>query len=280
MGNKDSGIQYGLRACVFLLTASVGWVAMIVTCFAAEETIFRELARKMQNPVSDRLSFSFVGDLNFRAGLNKETQGIFKIRSIKSFNLGDNWNLVARPVIPVIHQPEIVPGRGDQFGLGDISLALFLTPRSSRFAVFGVGPTVVFPSATEKTLGLGKWRVGPALAVVSMPGPWIFGTVVSNLWSVGGNSNRADVNSLTVQPFVYYNFPSGWYLYSAPTITAAWTAHHSDRWIVPLGGGFGKIFKIGEQKMNAAVQAFHNIEQTTVIGDWTLRLQFQFLFPD
>jgi hypothetical protein len=280
MQNKNSGIQYCIKTYVFIVVASILSIAMIAPCFAAEETVFRELARKMQNPVSDRLSFSFVGDFNFGVGLGEEAQSIIKIKSLKSFNLGDNWNLVTSPVIPVIDQPELIAGRGDRFGLGDINLSVFLMPRSSRFAVFGVGPIVAFPTATDKTLGLGKWRVGPAAVVVSMPGSWIFGTIVNNLWSVGGNANRADVNTLTVQPFVYYNFPSGWYLYSAPTITAAWTAHHSDRWIVPVGGGFGKIFKIGEQKMNAAVQAFHNIEQTTVIGDWTLRLQFQFLFPD
>jgi hypothetical protein len=280
MRNKDSGIQYCLRACVFILAASILFVAIAVPCFAAEETVFRDLARKMQNPVTDRLSFSFVGDLNFGVGLNEETQSIFKIRSIKSFNLGDNWNLVTRPVIPVVHQPERVPGSGDQFGLGDISATFFLMPRSSRFAIAGIGPTVAFPSATDKTLGFGKWGVGPALVVVSMPGPWIFGVVANNIWSVGGNANREDVDLMTLKPFVYYNFSNGWYLVSSPAISAVWTAESGNRWIVPVGGGGGKILKIGEQKINLFAQAFYNVEQTTAIGDWSLSLQFQFLFPD
>ena len=46
-----------------------------------------------------------------------------------------------------------------------------------------------------------------------------------------------------IQPFVNYNMADGWYLVSAPIITANWEADSDDRWTVPLGGGFGKIFK-------------------------------------
>jgi hypothetical protein len=280
MKNKDSRIQYCLWASVMMWAASILSVTMIAPCFAEEETVFRELARKMQNPVSDRLSFSLVGDLNFGVGLNEDTQSIIKIKSLKSFNLGDNWNLATRPVIPVVYQPERVPGSGDQFGLGDISTTFFLMPRSSRFAIAGIGPIVVFPSATDKTLGFGKWGVGPALAVVSMPGSWIFGVLANNVWSVGGNANREDVDLMTLKPFVFYNFPSGWYLVSSPSISAVWTAESGNRWIVPVGGGAGKIFNRGEQKINLFAQVFYNVEQTTAIGDWSLSLQLQYLFPD
>jgi len=182
-------------------------------------------------------------------------------------------------VVPVVNQPELVPGSGDQFGLGDISSTFFLMPRSSRFAIFGIGPTVSFPTATDETLGTEKWRVGPSVAVISMPGRWVFGTVVTNLWSVGGDSNREDINSMAIQSFLFYNFPSGWYVVSTPIFRAVWTADSDDRWIVPLGGGVGKIFQVGKQTMNASAQAFYNVEKPEAAADWSLRLQFQFLFP-
>jgi len=275
---KKSGTKHYIRAFVFILVTSMLWVAIVAPCFA-EETIFRELARKMHNPVSDRISLTLDSRINFGAGLNDGTQSIHNFGSLYSFNLADDWNLVNSTIVPVVDQPEFIPGTGDQFGLGDISSTFFLMPRSSRFAIFGVGPVISFPTATDKTLGLEKWRVGPAVAVVSMPGRWVFGAVVNNLWSVGGNSNREDVNSMTISPFVYYNFPNRWYAVSSPIIRAAWTADSEDHWIVPIGGGVGKIFEIGKQKMNASAQAFYNVEQTVAIADWSLRLQFQFLFP-
>jgi hypothetical protein len=278
MKKKDSRTKHCIRVYVFILTTSMLWVAIGTPCYA-EETVFRELARKMHNPVSDRISFSFEDRINFGVGLNDDVQNILNVRSLYSFNLGDNWNLVNRTIVPLVDQPELVPGSGGQFGLGDISSTFFLMPRSSRFAIFGVGPVVSFPTATDETLGLEKWRVGPSAVVVSMPGRWVLGVLVNNLWSVGGDSNREDINSMAIQPFVYYNFPNGWYIVSSPIIGAVWTADSDDRWTVPLGGGVGKIFQVGKQKMNASVQAFYNIEKPEAVADWSLRLQFQFLFP-
>lgn len=278
MKNMDSRIKPCIRAYVFILAASMLRIAIAAPCIA-QDTVFRDLARKMQNPVSDRISLSLEGRINFGVGLNEDVQSIINVRSLYSFNLGDNWNLINRTIVPVVSQPELIPGSGSQFGLGDITSTLFLMPRESRFAIFGIGPAVSFPTATDKTLGLEKWRVGPAAVVATMPGRWVLGTLVTNLWSVGGDPSRADINSMVIQPFVHYNFLHGWYLLSSPIITAVWTADSEDRWIVPLGGGVGKVFSIGKQKMNASAQAFYNVEQTTAIADWSLRLQFQFLFP-
>ena len=71
----------------------------------------------------------------------------------------------------------------------------------------------------------------------------------------------------------------GWYLSSGPIITANWEADSNNIWTVPVGGGFGKIFQIGKQPMNASVQAFYNVKKPDNGPDWTLRLQLQFLFP-
>ena len=44
-----------------------------------------------------------------------------------------------------------------------------------------------------------------------------------------------------------YNLPKGWYLTTSPVITANWEARSDNRWTVPIGGGIGRIFKIGDQ---------------------------------
>ena len=82
-----------------------------------------------------------------------------------------------------------------------------------------------------------------------------------------------------MQPFVNYNLPDGWYLVSGPIITANWEADGDDRWTVPVGGGFGKIFRIGDQPINASVQGFYNAEHPTIGPEWTARFQLQLLFP-
>jgi hypothetical protein len=69
---------------------------------------------------------------------------------------------------------------------------------------------------------------------------------------------------------VNYNFDKGWYLTFSPIITANWEAASGQEWTVPLGGGIGKIFKIGSQVMNAQVHNYHNyhnVEMPDFIGD-------------
>ena len=112
-----------------------------------------------------------------------------------------------------------------------------------------------------------------------MPKPWVYGALVRQLWSFAGESNRKDVSQFLIQPFVNYNMAKGWYLVSSPVITANWEADSDNRWMVPMGGGFGKIFRIGKQPMNASVQSFYHIEHPDNGPDWSFRAQLQFLFP-
>ena len=87
------------------------------------------------------------------------------------------------------------------------------------------------------------------------------------------------VNQMLVQPFINYNLPDGWYLTSSPVITANWVASEDNRWTVPVGGGFGRLFKVGKFPVNAQAQAFYDALRPTGVASWTLRLQLQLLLP-
>ena len=77
-----------------------------------------------------------------------------------------------------------------------------------------------------------------------------------------------------------YNFEAGFYLVSAPIITANWHAEDSDDvWTVPVGGGIGKIFYLGRIPVNTQVSAYHNVETPEYGADWQYRVQVQFMFP-
>ena len=102
--------------------------------------------------------------------------------------------------------------------------------------------------------------------------------MANNQWSFAGWGDK-NVNALLVQPFINYNFPDGWYFTSAPIITANWFVASDERWTVPLGGGFGKVFKLGKQPINASLQAYDNVVTPAGGADWELRFQVQFLFP-
>ena len=104
------------------------------------------------------------------------------------------------------------------------------------------------------------------------------GSLFSNIWSVGGGD--ADINLFTWQYFVNYNFDGGWYVTSAPIITANWEEDSDHKWTVPFGGGFGRIFKIGNQPINAQLSLYNNVVTPDDYGaEWQVRTQIQFMFP-
>ena len=98
------------------------------------------------------------------------------------------------------------------------------------------------------------------------------------LWSVAGDSDRTDYNRLKVQPFANYNLEDGWFLVSAASIGADWKAASNERWTIPVGGGVGRVFRLGRQVVNAQMLAFHFVAKPDFGPDWTIRLQVQLPF--
>jgi len=103
---------------------------------------------------------------------------------------------------------------------------------------------------------------------------WVAGIVTNNVWTFGDKEE----NKFVFQYFINYNFPS-FYLVSAPIITANWNAESDSRWVIPFGGGAGKVIKIGKLPININAQVYYNAVKPDGIGDWQSRIQVQFLFP-
>ena len=111
--------------------------------------------------------------------------------------------------------------------MGDIEWTSFLVRDESKRwfkSIGGLGPTVIFKTATDDRMGQGKWTIGPTLAIAKITDPWVNGVLVRNLWSFAGDSERPKVNLFVLQPFVNYNFSGGWYFSSTPIIFANWEA--------------------------------------------------------
>lgn len=246
-----------------------------------------DLAKAAQNPVAAMISLPFQNNVLFGVGPDDDTANVLNIQPVIPFRIG-NWNVINRTIAPMIYLPDVTEGLpelprgvndGSTFGLGDINTSFYFSPAEPGPVIWGVGPSLTLPTATDSHIGSEKWSAGPAAVVLAQPGPWVVGGLVRQLWSLAGDSDRNNVSQLLIQPFVNYNFRDGWYAVSAPVITANWEADSDDRWTVPVGGGFGRIFRIGGQAINAQVQSFYNVESPQFGPDWSIRLQLQFLFP-
>ena len=244
-----------------------------------------DLRSAVQNPISSLISLPFK--FTFDYGASDGEASFLNIQPVIPVTIGD-WNLVNRVIVPLIYTdgeitglpsiPNPPPGDGAE-GLGDINYSLFLSPVKYDKAIWGVGPSITLPTASDKELGSEKWSAGPTGVVLFQPKWGTIGGLVRHLWSFAGDSDRDDVNQTLLEPFVNYNLPDGWYLISDIIITANWEASSSNTWTVPLGGGVGKLFKIGDQAMNARTEFYYNVEKPKNAPDWQWGFTIQFLFP-
>jgi hypothetical protein len=242
---------------------------------AGEKDALTELAKQDQNPLARLIRLQLEDNAQFGFGPDNEVLNFLRVQPIIPFDLSEDWSLITRTVIPIVHQPW--PESAD--GLSDIALQLFLSPEQGGNFIWGAGPAFVFPTATDKIIGTGKWSAGPAVVGVYTSGPWVVGAIVNQLWSFAGDDDRPDVNAMTLRPIINYNLPDGWFVGSSPTIAANWEVDSNNRWLVPVGGGVGKLFAIGSKWMSISLEGYYHVESPEIGPDWQLRLQLTFLLP-
>ena len=238
------------------------------------------LRKAAQNPVASLISVPVQNNNNFGIGPDDRTQDVLNIQPVIPARVSENWNLITRIITPIIFQPtSSQPVNQGGYGFGDLNPSFFLSPAKPGKVIWGVGPTFILPTATNSVLGQGKWSIGPSVVVLAQPGKWTLGGLVNNVWSFAGQSSRPAVNQMLFQYFINYNLNKGWYITWQPTLTANWEANNGGRWVVPVGGGVGRIMRLGFQPVNLTAQFYANAVHPPGASPWGLRLQIAFLFP-
>jgi hypothetical protein len=240
------------------------------------------LAKKLQNPIGDLYSFPFQNNTNFNYGPHKGTQDILNVQPVIPIHITEDWNIITRTILPLIWQPSLQPAQTVPFGTGPTTFSAFLSPSQPVNGwLWAVGPVVQIPTISNATLGSNVWGGGPTGVVVYMKGPWVTGVLVNTIWSFGGTQGLGGTryNSFLMQPFANYNFGKGWYVGSAPVITATWPAIDNKAWTLPIGGQVGRVVKIGGKlPVNLALGAYYNTVRPEFGSTWQLRTQITLIF--
>ena len=226
------------------------------------------------------------------------TLNVLKLQPVVPFQLNEDWTVLTRTIFRFVSSPSASPEVGlspfgvptvlgfnqrNRTGLSDVSPTAFVVPNLGPDWTIGLGPSFVIPAADVPT-NSGKLSVGPAFLGYYHRGPWIVGARMRNIWSVAGDPQRADVNRFIAQPLIRYQFSKNWYFTSSPIIASDWTRPDGDGWTVPVGGGLGYSFRLASQPMQISLEGYYNVVKPSVageklLGDWTIRTQWQVLFP-
>jgi len=234
-----------------------------------------DLAKQQQNPISSLISVPLQGNWDFGLGDRDAAGTLFNIQPVVPLAISRSTNLVLRVILPLASQP----GSGDVRvnGLGDVVATAFFSPAKSGRVIWGAGPVFLLPTATNNTLGSEKFGVGPSAVLLTQPGPWTIGLLFNHIWSASGASDREDVSSTFLQPFVNYNLGDGLAVGAVMEATANWKA--DEHWTAPLLFTVSKVARLGNRPVNFVVGAGPTVVSPEGGSTWRFRFMAVFLYP-
>jgi hypothetical protein len=226
------------------------------------------------------------------AGHEEETPGdvdptkpiVFNVRE-EFYNLkDDNWrnalilrtdiiklgglrNLLLRFDVPFM-STEV--GQVRENGLGDLYGQLLLIPYTKDGFFFAVGSGLTAPSATENSLGAGKWQVAP-LAIPGLrfkdPRGLLF-FKIQDYVSFAGQDDRADIHYMTVQPALVMKLHDKWWAGADSEVKVNWEQDNH------------RSYKSGVYILRMWTKSFGTWVKPEIPwgpnreGDWTLKTSF------
>jgi hypothetical protein len=237
-----------------------------------------ELAKKLQNPVAALISVPFQSNFEWGAGAGSHGfRYLVNIQPVIPFSISDDWNIISRTILPIVHQTDTL-GPTTENGTGDLLQSLFLSPKAPGPGglIWGVGPALSIPTASNDLLGTEKFSLGPTAVVLRQAGGWTYGLLTNHVWSVAGDDDRAHVSQTFLQPFLSYTTKTHTTFGVQTESTYDWT---NTKWTVPLIAPVSQVLKIAGQPVSLQLAPKWYAEGPTLAPDWGIRFAVILLFP-
>jgi hypothetical protein len=239
-----------------------------------------ELAKQLANPLAALISVPIQA--NYDSDYGTDDQGSIiriNVQPVIPISLNDNWNIISRTIVPIIDQNDFPTQGVSKFGLGDIVQNAFFSPKAPTSGgwIWGVGPALLIPTATDEVLGGEKWAIGPTAVALKQIGPWTIGGLTNHLESFAGESSRADISATFVQPFAAYITKSKKTLTVNTESTYDWETR---KWSVPINFLVSTMMPLGGQlaQLTGGVRYWATSPDAGPDG-WGFRLQLTLLYP-
>ena len=221
-----------------------------------------ELNKELSNPISSIWSITFQENtywLNMPTGRSDRNQINLQFQPVLPISLTEDWNLINRPLLQVLNSNPYINRSGNLHrvtGFGDTVFVTLLSPSDNLVGnwLLGVGPTFIFPTATNTRLGQNKWQMGPAGLIGYLGQKFIVGLFPQQWWSTGGAGSNT-TSQLNLQYFAEYFFRDGWGVGTSPIMLVNWYANKSGNIVTfPVGLSVSKVQRIGILPVRFAMQ--------------------------
>ena len=227
--------------------------------------------------MGDIVSLPFQFNFNNGGGLKDETYFNLNFQPVIPIHISTKITLISRTIIPINSFPG--PNGTRYSGTGDITQQIFFTPAKVHKVILGIGPAFSLPTATALPSKTGTWGAGATAVILAMPGPWVLGSLFTQISPLTDANGPPRANNFLWQYFINYNFGKGWALTTAPIITANWDAEKGQRWTVPVGGGISRTLVFNKQPMTLGFQYYTNVKRPDNAPGTGVRFVWALIFP-
>jgi hypothetical protein len=154
---------------------------------------------------------------------------------------------------------------------------LFLSPANQTTFVWGVGPVLLLPTATNERLGFGKWGAGPTFVVLVQARGWTAGLLFNHIWSfASADEDRRSVSNTFMQPFLSYTWKFGFTVTAQTETTYDWEAK---QWNIPLALGVSQVVKFGPLPVSIGLFGRYWVDGNDAAPNWAIRVPITFVLP-
>ncbi|MEH6636622.1 MAG: hypothetical protein V7700_13945 [Halioglobus sp.] len=265
-----------------MTTCFFGVIAIGQAAFAAED-----LGAAATNPVSNLIQFRLQDQFtasshNVNGNSNAAiVQVVAPIPALAS-KFDSLKGIVTRVTTAAYVTTPDFDVRGRENGLGDTSVLVFAVPEAApEKTVWGIGPAITIPTASNDYTGAGQWSLGPAAVVMVSPKKGLqVGMLAFQQWDVADTrSDAADVSQLSLQPILTKHFDKGWYV-ALPDSPQVYDFETSE-WTLNLGGVLGRVFPVAGRPMQIYGGVYYNPNNDSgaIAPEWTVKMQLGWLFP-
>jgi hypothetical protein len=249
-----------------------------------------EVSRQLDNPLTSLWSLTlenkaFIKEGNATKDREFSNQLFFQPGLPIPLGKNDEMVFIARPVFPLVSDPELDPSASDGTdgritGLGDIQMLSLFGPNRKDGLVWGLGTTMKFPTASDNDLGAEKFQLGPAAMLFTIGRPWVAGVLVQSWFSVAGKDSAANTRRTDIQYVLRYALPQAWSVGVGPTVSVDWKQSSDDKVTLPIGLGLTKTIRIGRYPVKLRGEVQYSVVRPDTFGtEWTFVFRIAPVIP-